>query len=377
MKYCVKCVQPDSRPGIYFNEKGVCGACLYEDSVKQIDWNKRGKTLKNIAEWAKQSARDKNSNYDCVVGVSGGKDSTFQAIYARDTLGLRPLLVNGEPECITEIGEKNIENLKQLGFDVISLRPNPRIMKNLIKKDFYEAMNPLKVTEFALYASAYIIADKFNIPLIIQGENPGLTLGVRNTGVGTNDDALNVNKLNTLSSGWERYIGNGVTEEDLFMFRYDEKSIRKKEIRGIWLQYYLKEWSQSYNAEFSMAHGFTARPEYFNPYEIGTYASYYQLDGKLATVHQFIKSVKLGFGQCTDHACYDIRAGLITREDGIELVKRYDGKIGMRYIKEFCDYIDISIDEFWHRTNSFRGDMWEKDAEGNWKLENPIWEQEY
>ena len=107
------------------------------------------------------------SNYDCVVGVSGGKDSTLQALIARDKLGLRCLLVNSEPEGITEIGKHNIENLKNLGFDVISLRPNPKLMKKLIKRDFYKYLNPQKVTEFSLYSSGYIIADEFNIPLII------------------------------------------------------------------------------------------------------------------------------------------------------------------------------------------------------------------
>lgn len=158
MKFCTKCVQPDSRPGIYFNDEGICGACLYQDDVeKNIDWPKREKELKKIAVWAKK--KGKKNNYDCVIGVSGGKDSTFQALYAKDRLGLRALLVNCEPGGITEIGRKNIENLKNLGFDTISIRPNPKIMQKLIKKDFYEHLNPVKVTEFPLFAVSYIIAD--------------------------------------------------------------------------------------------------------------------------------------------------------------------------------------------------------------------------
>jgi N-acetyl sugar amidotransferase len=376
MKYCTKCVQPDTRPGIYFDENGVCGACLHElDVNNNIDWNEREEQLKGIADWARQTAVDWKSNYDCVIGVSGGKDSTFQALYARDKLNLRPLLVNGEPDSITEIGRENIENLKQLGFDLISLRPNPNIMRQLIKKDFYEFLNPAKASEFALFASAYIIADKFNIPLIIQGENQGLTVGSRNTNAGTNDDCINVNKTDTLSSGWKRYIGDGVTAEDLFMFHYDEDMLRTKGVRGIWLQYYTNEWSMNRNAEFAIKHGMAIRPEYFNPYEVGTYAPFYQLDSELLYVHQFLKYIKFGFGQCTDHACYDIREGRITRWEGVELVKRYDGKIGMRYIKEFCDYIEINVEEFWRVANSFRSPMWEKDTDDNWYIKNPIWEQ--
>jgi len=366
VKFCKKCVQPDTRPGIYFTADGVCGACLYEEEKEKIDWNARVQELKDIAEWAKKTTK---TAYDCAIGVSGGKDSTFQALYARDQLGLRPLLVNSEPEGITDIGRKNIENLKNLGFDVIGIRPNPVVMKKLIKRDFYKYLNPVKITEFSLWASTYIIAHAFRIPLIIQGENPGLTLGVRKTGVGVDGDALKADELNTLSSGWEEYLDEGVTERDLFVFHYDRKELVKEGVKGVWLQYYMKEWSQSGNLEFSIAHGLTIRPEYFNPYDFGTYAGYYQMDGDLMHMNQMLKYFKFGFGQCTDHACYDIRAGLLTREEAIELVKRYDGKCGVQYIQKFCDYIGITMKEFWRVVDTFvNKDLFLKDSiTGRWK----------
>ena len=347
MIYCKRCVQPDTRPGIYFKD-GVCGACLYEDDKKTIDWAKRKTELEQIA----REAISKRNNYDCVIGISGGKDSLFQSLYARDILKLHPLLVNSEPEGITEIGKKNIENIKNLGFDVIALRPNPVVIKQLIKKDFYEFLNPVKVTEFSLWSSTYIIADKFNVPLIIQGENPGLTLGASKTGVGVDGDALNANKQDTLSTGWERYISNGIEKEDLFMYHYDREAIKKSGIKGVWLQYYVKEWSQSHNAQFSVNHGLTIRHN-FNPEDIGTHIPYAQLDSDLVQVNQMLKYYKFGFGQCTDGACYDIRAELITRKQGIDLVEKYDGKVADRYVKKFCDYIGIETEEFWMVVNSF------------------------
>ena len=372
MKYCKKCVQPNTRPGIYFSEEGICGACLYEEEKEKIDWDARWKELEEIAQWAKETT---TSAYDCVIGVSGGKDSTFQALTARDRIALRPLLVNSDPEGITEIGKKNIENLKNLGFDYISIRPNPKVMRRLIKRDFYKYLNPAKVTEYSLFASAYIIAYAFKIPLVIQGENDAYTLGVRNTELPADGNALNANKCNTLSSDWRDYIINDIIEKDLFFFHYDRERMEQEGFKGIWLQYYVKEWSQSQNAEFSIKYGLTIRPEYFDPYEIGTYAGYYQLDSDLVQVNQMLKYIKFGFGQCTDHACYDIRAGIITREEAIELARRYDGKCGIRYIKKFCDYIGISIDEFWKHANKFRGPMWEKNSKGEWFLKNPIWEK--
>ena len=131
MRICSRCIQPDTRPKIYFNEEGVCGACLWYDEKENIDWQERENKLQEIADWAKKSSA---GNYDCVIGVSGGKDSTKQVITARDVLGLRCLLVNGEPDNITDIGRYNIENLKNLGFDGLCLRPKKKLMKKLLRK---------------------------------------------------------------------------------------------------------------------------------------------------------------------------------------------------------------------------------------------------
>ncbi|MDE6981809.1 MAG: N-acetyl sugar amidotransferase, partial [Lachnospiraceae bacterium] len=109
MKYCKKCLQPNTRPGILFDKDGVCFACKYEESKKNIDWPAREQELQQIAEWAKQERRKRQISYDCVIGVSGGKDSTFQAVYAKERLGLHPLLVNCAPDEITETGKANID----------------------------------------------------------------------------------------------------------------------------------------------------------------------------------------------------------------------------------------------------------------------------
>ena len=364
MRICNRCIQPDTRPGIYFDDQGMCGACLWEEKKKEVDWESREKELQEIADWAKKTTK---SNYDCVIGVSGGKDSTKQALTARDRLGLRCLLVNCEPEGITEIGRHNIENLKKLGFDVISLRPNPKVMRLLIKRDFYKYLNPVKITEFPLYASTYIIADKLDIPLIIQGENPGLTLGTSLTGVGTDFNAMKADELQTLSSGWKEYLeAEGVEEKDLYLFHYDRKKLEEKGCKAIWLNYFLKEWSNHKNAVFSKEHGLRWRPENFERESVGTYLPYFQLDGDLTQVNQLLKYIKFGFGQCMDHACYDLREDKITRDEAIELVKKYDGKCSEAYIEKFCSYIDISQKEFWSVVEKFRGPMWKKDQKGNW-----------
>lgn len=144
MRYCKKCLQPDTRPGILFNEDGVCYACLYEESKKQIDWDQRFSELQKIADEAKEKARKTGNPYDCVIGVSGGKDSTFQAVYCKEKLGLNPLLVNSAPDEITEIGRQNLDNLSKLGFDMISIRVNPKVAKILARKSFLKKVISLR-----------------------------------------------------------------------------------------------------------------------------------------------------------------------------------------------------------------------------------------
>jgi len=366
VKICAKCIQPNTRPGIFFSQESICGACLWEEEKNKINWSKRIEELKEIVEIAK----NKKADYDCVIGVSGGKDSTKQAITARDDLGLKCLLVNYQPDNITEIGIKNIENLKQNGFDVLSIRPNPKIMQKLVKYDFFNYLNPVKATEFSLYSSAYIIAEKFNIPLVIQGENPGLTAGTSLTGVGKDSDALKAYQLQTLSKGFNEYLEiDGISEKDLFLFHYDVKKLIAQNTKGIWLQYFLKEWAYRGNAEFSNKYGFKGR-ENFKPEDIGTYIGFGSLDSDLVHVNQMLKFIKFGFGFCMDHVCYDIRDGNLNRKEAIELVLKYDGKCADHYINDFCNYIEISQDLFWKTVEKFRGDMWNKDNKLNNKVHN-------
>ncbi|MCB2297183.1 N-acetyl sugar amidotransferase [Clostridium tagluense] len=346
MRYCKKCLQPDTRPGIIFDQNGICYACIYEEEKKKIDWNKREEELRIIVEEAKKKAKERNT-YDCVIGVSGGKDSTFQALYAKEKLGLNALLVNCVPENLTEIGKQNIENLISKGFDIIQLRPNPKIMKELTKKAFYDCGNPVKPSEYPLWASANIIATKFDIPLIIQGENAALTLGVAGK-LDTSGDASGVTECDTLAGcNASDLVNDNIKLNELFMYQFpDKKAMKEKEIKAIYLQYYAKEWSQVTNADFSIARGLWGRATE-DLHDIGRYRRYTALDSDIVPLNQMLKYYKFGFGFSTDEACYDIREGRLIREEAVWLVNEYDGKCGEQYIKDFCDYIEISVDEFW------------------------------
>lgn len=373
MKYCKKCLQPDTRPGVLFDEEQVCFACRYEESKATIDWDARKKELQRIADEAKEISRKRNVSYDCVIGVSGGKDSTFQAVYAKDKLGLHPLLVNCAPDEITDVGRKNIDNLNNLGFDIISIRPNPKVAKALARNSFFERGNIVAASEYCLWSSAYIMADKFNIPLIIQGENAALTLGTAKK-QDTTGNAFSIVQLDTLHGAHisdltndDTQKGEIISKDDLFFYQIPNiDEMMKKGIRAVFLQYYAKEWSQVNNADFSIARGLMGRTTE-DLHELGRYRRYTGLDSDLIIANQMIKYLKFGFGFATDEACYDIREGRLSREDGRWLVKEYDGKCGEKYIKLACDYLQITEKEFWDTVDKFvNRDLFEKDNNGKW-----------
>lgn len=370
MKYCKKCLQPDTRPAIVFDENQICYACKYAEKVKnEINWEEREAELTKIASEAKSIAASRGLSYDCVIGVSGGKDSTFQAVYAKEKLGLHPLLVNCAPDEITEVGRKNIDNLNRLGFDIISIHTDPNIAKKLARKTFFERGNIIAASEYCLWASAYIMADKFDIPLIIQGENPALAVGAAKYQEAT-DNAFSVVQLNTLQGGNVKELiagENSISMDEVYFYQIpDIKKMQEKGIRAIYLQYYAKEWSQVYNADFAIARGLKGRTEE-SLYDIGRYRRYTALDSDLQIVNQMIKYLKFGFGFATDEACYDIREGRLSREEAIWNVTEYDGKCGEQYIDAACKYISISKEEFWKTVDKFvNRSLFRKDDFGKW-----------
>lgn len=366
MKYCKKCVQPDTRPGIHFDKDGMCPACQYVEGLKGVDWNARHAELAALVE---RSKRNNHSEYDCIVGVSGGKDSTRQAMYVRDTLGLRPLLVTCSypPEQLTERGAYNISNLISLGFDTISVGPDPQTWKKLVRKGFFEYGNWAKSTETALYATLPRTSIAYHIPLVFLGENAATQMGDLTVG-SFNWNGNNIRNANTIGEGSGMYLGDGITAQHLIPYEYpSDEETEWANVQVVYLGYFWPNFTKVDNAAFSISHGLEVRTD--TPVERGALHPFEALDEDFVFVNQMIKYFKYGFGKVTDEVCELIRYGRMSREKGFELVAKYDGKCSAKYIRRFCEYLEISEEGFWKVAESYRNqELFEKDASGAWHL---------
>ena len=359
MRYCTKCLYPDTKPQLNFNEDGVCDACRNWEKKSSVDWESRKKQLQEIAEKYRKS----DGSYDCVIPVSGGKDSTFQALYARDELGLNPLLVNFIPRDLVELGRKNIENLKNQGFDYVEFTPNPKIYRQLAKIGLTEFGDVTWPEHHGLFIVPVKVAAAFNIPLIIWGENPQFEYG--GPGLG---DQLDFEWLKKFGGFWlDEYnvetIGTkfDIKLKNLNPYIYPTKEeLEKMNLKSIFLFYFLRYDVYSI-LEHVKKHGFSVDDR---PKE-GTYTNWENLDEKYTGMHDHFKWIKYGFGRATDHASLDIRYGKISREEGKKLVREYEGKIPTRYFEEFLKDMELDKKEFYRIVDKFSNkEIFKSDTNG-------------
>lgn len=352
MNYCKRCLQPDTRPNSKFTPEGICPACDYFQRLQFVDWHERYDILRDLLE--EYRSKPRRSRFDCIVGVSGGKDSTRQALWVRDKLGLKPLLVclSYPPEQVTERGTNNVSNLIELGFDVVISAPAPGTWRRLMRASFDKFTNWARSTELALFSSVPQLAIHYGIPLILWGENPGLQLGDLKTLGRTGYDGNNLRYMNTLSGGaldWIREAGFEL--KDLIPYQYPTaEEFDRHHLQIVYLGWFLGDWSLVNNGMYSAAYGLEIRED--TVANTGDLHGVTSLDEDWVTLNQMIKYYKFGFGRVTDYVNEEIRLGRITRAGGIELVEQYDDACGPNYIEAFSDYIGISVAQFWDKVHA-------------------------
>lgn len=364
MKYCRSCLQPDTRPNTFFDANGICPACSYFSALQEVNWEERVEILKDIFA---RRRRAPGQFHDCIIGVSGGKDSTRQALWVRDFLGLNPLLVclSYPPEQVTQRGVDNLSNLINLGFDVVVSAPSPGTWRELKRDGFDEFTNSFRSTELALFSCVPQVALRYGIDLILWGENPALQLGDMKALGRTGYDGNNLRYMNTLTSGKQWMYARGFGESDLIAYTYPEvEEFLAADLKIIYLGWFLGDWSLVNNAMYACGWGLQLRSD--DVAETGDLFGVTALDEDFTPINQMIKFYKFGFGRTTDYVNEEIRLGRMRRHEGIELVRQYDSKCSPDYIARYCDYLGIGVDAFWVKVRAACDRrLFEIDADGS------------
>lgn len=369
--YCKNCTISNQRPRISFDEEGICSACRFaEYKQTHINWDDREKELRELCD----RHRKNDGSYDVVVPCSGGKDGGFVAHQLKYKYNMNPLTVTWSPYIYTDIGKKNLENFINVGgFDHILGTANPSVNRKMAKLTFIHMGENFQSFVFGQTNFPLKIAVQNNIQLIMYGENGEVEYGgdMKNAYVPTrNIEDHDKHYFSGKSPEfWEQH---GVSKNDLFPYMppsYEDIINNKTEIH--FFSYY-KYWDPQENFYYCVEHnGFETNPDRTE----GTYSKYASLDDKTDGFHYYLSYIKFGIGRTTSDTAHEIRDKKITRDEGIALVKKYDGEFPEKYFQTTLDYMDISKELFWDVIDSWRSPhIWKKDG-NKWVLKSPIWEK--
>lgn len=372
MRYCKKCVMPDTRPGIKFNEEGVCSACQSFERRKEIDWEKRYRELEELCD----RYRDMNgSSFDCAIAVSGGKDSHYQVYLMKEVMKMNPILFSVEDNFeMTEAGKHNLKNIsEEFGCPIISLKPDRKAQKKLMKYTFEKYGKPTWFIDRLIYTFPMHMALKFNTPLLVYGENVSFEYG-------GSDYEETYSARNQLSNGVASDIDfnellsiEGITEQVLEM----TKAPSTEELENLDPMYvsYFIPWNSFSNYQFAKKRGFKdLTHEWDRTHHVENFD---QIDSRAYLVHSWLKYPKFGHASATDYSARFVRYALLSREEAKELVKKRDHALDPRSVSDFIEFAGYTEAEFWSTIDKlYNRELFKKDSFGRWILKKPVWIEE-
>lgn len=364
LTYCRRCVMPDTKPDLHLDDEGVCNACRSFERRKEVDWGQRHEELERLLE---RYRRPNGDNWDCIVPVSGGKDSTYQVVRMLQ-YGLNPLCVTSTTCDLTPIGRANIENLKRLGVDYIEVSPNPRVRAKLNRIGLMQVGDISWPEHVGIFTIPVRAAVQFNVPLIVWGENSQNEYG----------GPAAAAEGNVLTRRWLEEFGGllglrvsdligqeGIEARHLINYTYPtDEELARVGVTGLFLGHYLP-WDGLANTLIASANGFKV----YDRVVEGSMVNYENLDNHQTGIHDYFKFLKFGFGRATDLACLHIRRGRLTRQDGLDAVRRLDGLFPAEYLGKSLDDIlrplDLTVDEFVRICDRFTNrKIFRRDADG-------------
>ena len=336
---------PDTKPDLHLDDEGVCNACRSYENRKKVDWDLRHKELLQVVE--KFRNRD-GSNWDCIVPVSGGKDSTYQVVRMMQ-LGLNPLCVTSTTCDQTKLGRQNVDNLRRLGVDHVAISPNPRVRAKLNRAALIQVGDISWPEHVGIFTIPVRAAVQFNVPLLVWGENSQNEYG--GPAAAADNNVLNRRWLEEfgglLGLRVSDMVGTeGIQAKDLICYNYpSDEDLARVGVTGLFLGHYIP-WDGLSNTLIAQSNGFIT----YDKIVEGSIVNYENLDNHHTGIHDYFKYLKFGFGRATDLACLHIRRDRFTRKDGLESVKRNDGLFPWEYLgKSLADILqplDMTVDEF-------------------------------
>lgn len=387
VKFCKRCVISNQRPNstvefkhtskskkstILIDDEGICDACKTADTKNQIDWEKREEELLRLLD----KYRRNDGQYDCLVPGSGGKDSVMQAHLLKYKYGMNPLTITWPPILYTDYGYQNWKNWIDIGgFDNISFTRNGDVMKKLTKLSIENLFHPFQTFILGQKNLGPKLAAKFNIPLVFYGENEA----EYGNPLADNLTSLRDKSYHTFKNLDEVYLGgvslrelrekHQIETKDVISFLpapYEE--IKNNDVQVHYLGYYMK-WTPQEAYYYAVENtNFKARP--FRTQ--GTYSKYNSIDDKIDDLHYYTTYIKFGIGRATYDASQEIRNNHITREEGVQLVNRFDGEFPDKYFSEIMEYLSIKEEDFHQLADKFKSPhLWMKDN-GEWKLRHKL-----
>lgn len=378
MKYCKRCVYPEIAVNLNFDEEGICSSCRVFEKFKQLGpefWEKRKKKFEQIIEET-LSKKSSASNYDCIIPVSGGKDSYYQTHVIACQYGLKPLLVTYHGNNYLPEGDYNRDRMRQVfDADHLVFGPGVEVLKKLNRLCFRKMGDMNWQNHCGIFTYPIQIAVKMNIPLIFWGE-----VAWDISGMYEPDDYVEFSNRVRHEHGlrgfeWYDMINDPkekLAEQDLLWAKYPtDEEILKTGVKGLYIGNFFKWDPNQHTKMVQKKYGWKSAER---PFE-RTYRTVSNLDDRYENgIHDYLKFIKFGYGRASDHASKDIRMGYMTHKQGIEMVRKYDSVIP-RDLYYWLDYVGMSEKEFWKVANSFRDPrVWRKDKKGNWEKDN-IWDK--
>ena len=376
MKFCKNCLMPDTRPGITFNKDGICIACQNNAKKENVDWSSRFDELKVLCD---KYRRKEEGQYDCIIAVSGGKDSHYQVYVMKELMNMNPLLITVEDYfTMTEAGKHNQQNITEaFGCNLIAFKPNRRAGKIISRYMFEKYGRPLWYVDRLLYTVPLYYAAALNIPLLVYGENVSYEYG------GVNDKETYSAREQVFNGvapdiSLDELVTAGVSRDELAYLEAPSRGLLNK-LEPIYLSYFVK-WNAIKNYEIAKRFGFKDLTHEWD--RTNHIENFNQIDSYGYLLNAWMKYPKYGHAYATDYASRWIRYGVLSREDGLKLVEERDHALDPKIIDDFCQFTGMSVNEFYKALDKlYNKDLFEKNEFEQWRLRkefiderrNPKW----